>query len=47
MEPLKASNSLLLDDFWAELDDISESGDASQPYCELEEDSPTNKSLEG
>jgi hypothetical protein len=40
----KFSNSQLNEDFWAEVDSISESGGVSQ---ELDEESSANKSLEG
>jgi hypothetical protein len=39
----KFSNSQLNEDFWAEIDSISESGDVSQ---EVDEESSTSKSLE-
>jgi hypothetical protein len=42
----KFSNSQLNEDFWAEYDSISESGDVSQAYNELDEESSPNKSLE-
>ena len=44
----RQSNMSLNEDFWAELDSISESGvDLSPPYAELDEESSPNKSLEG
>ncbi|CAG2172988.1 unnamed protein product, partial [Oppiella nova] len=44
---IKQSNSSLNEDFWAELDAISESDvDVSQSYSELDEDNSPNKSLE-
>ncbi|CAG2108484.1 unnamed protein product [Medioppia subpectinata] len=44
---IKQSNSSLNEDFWAELDAISETDiDVSHPYRELDDENSSNKSLE-
>ena len=46
--PMRQSNMSLNEEFWAELDSISESGaDLSPTYAELDDESSPNKSLEG
>ena len=47
-ENIKHSNLSLNEEFWAELDSISESGSDLMPsYAELDEENSSNKSLEG